>query len=285
MPATITDERALLRAVLAAPADDLPRLVLADWLEEHGQPERAEFVRVQCEVERLRVSDCGLSVEASHERFEALRRRERKLLPVVRERFMTALVGETGVRLPSPEGTAVVLMCEAAEFRRGFVEAVSCPLAAFVGEECGRCGGSGVAEGADRPFEYEGHGTWPGPCPGPCKGDRNYRVGGCAAALAASQPVTRVALTDREPDGSDNGNHPPFAYYLDALRLQYEPGAPIIPAELFDLLGGNLSPHRSWRDFPTRAAALDALSAACITYARRAAVAAGLVPGNLWEGL
>jgi uncharacterized protein (TIGR02996 family) len=35
--------RALLASVLAAPDDDLPRLVLADWLEENGQPERAEF--------------------------------------------------------------------------------------------------------------------------------------------------------------------------------------------------------------------------------------------------
>ena len=162
-----------------------------------------------------------------------------------------------------------------ADFRRGFVADVRLPLATFVGEACGRCD---VSPGMRR---YPTHGgDWIEDECNECCG--TGQVGGCAAALAASQPVTRVTLTDREPDGSDNGNHPPFAYYLDALRLQYEPGAPIIPAELFDLLGGNLSPHRSWRDFPTRAAALDALSAACITYARRAAVAVGLVP-DLWE--
>jgi uncharacterized protein (TIGR02996 family) len=38
----------LLRACKAAPDDDAPRLVLADWLEEHGDPERAEFIRLQC---------------------------------------------------------------------------------------------------------------------------------------------------------------------------------------------------------------------------------------------
>src|SRR5262245_10829405 len=38
----------LLRACKDDPADDQPRLVLADWLEEHGQAGRAEFVRVQC---------------------------------------------------------------------------------------------------------------------------------------------------------------------------------------------------------------------------------------------
>ena len=42
-----TDEAALLNAVAAAPADDLPRLVYADWLDEHGRPERAEFIRLQ----------------------------------------------------------------------------------------------------------------------------------------------------------------------------------------------------------------------------------------------
>lgn len=40
----------MLAACRARPADDLPRLVLADWLDEHGQPERAEFVRVQVEL-------------------------------------------------------------------------------------------------------------------------------------------------------------------------------------------------------------------------------------------
>jgi uncharacterized protein (TIGR02996 family) len=46
------DERALLNAVIAAPDDDLPRLVYADWLEEHGREERAELIRVQCNLAR-----------------------------------------------------------------------------------------------------------------------------------------------------------------------------------------------------------------------------------------
>jgi uncharacterized protein (TIGR02996 family) len=47
------DERALIQAIIANPDDDLPRLVYADWLEEHGRPERAEFIRVQCELARV----------------------------------------------------------------------------------------------------------------------------------------------------------------------------------------------------------------------------------------
>lgn len=41
------EERALLAAVAAAPDDDVPRLVYADWLDEHDRPERAEFIRLQ----------------------------------------------------------------------------------------------------------------------------------------------------------------------------------------------------------------------------------------------
>jgi uncharacterized protein (TIGR02996 family) len=43
----------LYRAVLAAPDDDAPRLILADWLDEHGDPDRAEFIRLQCRLARL----------------------------------------------------------------------------------------------------------------------------------------------------------------------------------------------------------------------------------------
>jgi uncharacterized protein (TIGR02996 family) len=45
----MTDEEALFAGVLAAPDDDVPRLVYADWLEEHGQEDRAEYIRVQIE--------------------------------------------------------------------------------------------------------------------------------------------------------------------------------------------------------------------------------------------
>ncbi len=46
------DERVLLAGIRATPDDDLPRLVYADWLEEHDRPERAEFIRVECEAAR-----------------------------------------------------------------------------------------------------------------------------------------------------------------------------------------------------------------------------------------
>jgi uncharacterized protein (TIGR02996 family) len=45
-----TDEVAFLTAIKANPADDVSRLVYADWLQENGEPERAEFIRVQIEL-------------------------------------------------------------------------------------------------------------------------------------------------------------------------------------------------------------------------------------------
>lgn len=46
-------ERKLLKAVLAAPDEDAPRLTYADWLAVNGQPARAELIRVQIELARL----------------------------------------------------------------------------------------------------------------------------------------------------------------------------------------------------------------------------------------
>ncbi|AMV29232.1 Leucine Rich repeats (2 copies) [Gemmata sp. SH-PL17] len=45
-----SDERAFLKAICDQPADDTVRLVFADWLEEHGQAARANFIRTQIEL-------------------------------------------------------------------------------------------------------------------------------------------------------------------------------------------------------------------------------------------
>src|SRR5262245_59374166 len=56
----MTEQAALLAAIAANPDDDTPRLVYADWLDEHrpdrvpsaaaGASARAEFMRVQCRL-------------------------------------------------------------------------------------------------------------------------------------------------------------------------------------------------------------------------------------------
>jgi len=53
MSMTRDDQAAFIQAMRAAPEDDALRLVYSDWLEEQGEPARAEFIRVQCELARL----------------------------------------------------------------------------------------------------------------------------------------------------------------------------------------------------------------------------------------
>ena len=54
-----------LRAIIEHPEDDTPRLIYADWLEENGDPDRAEFIRVQCELARLDDHEQGAPLRAN----------------------------------------------------------------------------------------------------------------------------------------------------------------------------------------------------------------------------
>lgn len=42
-----------LRTICERPDDDTPRLIFADWLEEQGQEQRAQWIRVQIELAKL----------------------------------------------------------------------------------------------------------------------------------------------------------------------------------------------------------------------------------------
>jgi len=55
----MTEREGLLRAICEAPDDDAPRLVYADWLDEHGDPLQAEFIRVQIEMARIPKDERG----------------------------------------------------------------------------------------------------------------------------------------------------------------------------------------------------------------------------------
>jgi uncharacterized protein (TIGR02996 family) len=92
-----TTEDGLIRSIAAEPEDDTPRLVYSDWLEEHGQPERAEFIRAQIALARDPVDS---------PRRRALAFRARQLLDAHEADWLGAL------RQQAIEWT----------FRRGFVE-------------------------------------------------------------------------------------------------------------------------------------------------------------------
>lgn len=72
------ERRALMAAILANPDEDTPRLVFADWLQEHGDEHdraRAEFIRLQIKAARAQYADDRRKAEG---RAETLRKRHAK---------------------------------------------------------------------------------------------------------------------------------------------------------------------------------------------------------------
>jgi uncharacterized protein (TIGR02996 family) len=56
----MSTQDAFLADICERPDDDAPRLIFADWLDDHGQPERAEFIRAQCHLARPSLRGTGL---------------------------------------------------------------------------------------------------------------------------------------------------------------------------------------------------------------------------------
>lgn len=92
-------DESFLRDVILHPDDDVPRLIYADWLQDHGDPARAEFIRLQ--IERANPS-------TDRTRRAALWERERQLLWDHELRWTAPLHG----------------LVQRARFVRGFVEQV-----------------------------------------------------------------------------------------------------------------------------------------------------------------
>jgi uncharacterized protein (TIGR02996 family) len=68
----MTHDEAFLVDILEHPEDDTPRLVYADWLEDHGQEDRATFIRVQ--LDRARRGDDGATARTLRQQAEELLR-------------------------------------------------------------------------------------------------------------------------------------------------------------------------------------------------------------------
>lgn len=139
----MTDEQGLLAAICAYPDDDTPRMVFADWLEENGQSERAEFIRVQVELSRTRtqcdpncigrsrLSDkCGSYVDVKtmkpvpcQDCWRELRQRERELLRIV---WFSVYESDPLQHFVCSGVSFDLAMMPRVEFRRGFIESVTC---------------------------------------------------------------------------------------------------------------------------------------------------------------
>lgn len=125
----MNDGEHLLAAIIANPADDAVRLIFADWLEEQGHGERAEFIRLGFELETA-LKGCQhtgyMSVNRCGEcEFCTIWDRLRITFPFVNwiERSGPLVHRFHGVYYGAePNGVPILY------FRKGFPEIVHCPL-------------------------------------------------------------------------------------------------------------------------------------------------------------
>lgn len=61
------DEASFRKAICWNPADDAPRLIYADWLDEHGKEEHAEFIRLQIEHAELQFKEVKIPKHGMYE--------------------------------------------------------------------------------------------------------------------------------------------------------------------------------------------------------------------------
>ena len=111
-------EAAFLAAILAAPQDDAPRLIYADWLEERGHP-LGEFIRIQCALAREHPGDDSRNPSWYDDQGGQLLPRQGPL--VERER---RLLGEHEPTWVGPLWDRIERWPMKRRFRRGFVERV-----------------------------------------------------------------------------------------------------------------------------------------------------------------
>lgn len=280
----MTEEQALIATILAHPADDLPRKVYADWLDEHGFHERAEFIRVQCALaedglcslvgrkmmDGVTPTDCGGTCDQCR-----LRERERELLeanviwglPIASIFFGAdprAYVeyGHSGCAYHHQGATKITWA-----WSRGFAESIRLPLSAFLGGSCERCGGSGWAR-YYHPVEIEEVDD----CPA-CSG--TGRTEGIAKRLFETQPVTRVEFTDREPfTAAGNFHYWPctakgsILESIEANRGHFASND--LPPELFDHIKGDNCdlPYMEFKSYDSPDLAVDAASDAAVALGR-----------------
>lgn len=236
-----------LKAIIAEPAEDVHRLVYADWLGEHEEPERAEFIRVQVEIARMDEAGEGeIDPDEGHtcwltpcpvcalvDKYQALRLRERELL--------NAHIGRWTKDFPAAIALSVISTdC----WRRGFVVEIICTLADWCGTECQRCEGEGCpyCGGEDRDYH-----TMCDTCPD-CHGTGRVDVHG--PALVQKTPLEHVALADLEPG------------------VIHTPSGDVwVFPERARVLGCGLE-NIAYLHWPTRDLALEARSEACLAWAK-----------------
>ncbi len=109
----VSKRNAFIRSIAKNVYDDVPRLVFADWLDDHDEPELAELICLQIELEPMRD-------QYEIPRAKELHDRENQLL-------------RTGIwRNEMPEEWQDWQACLSLDCRRGFPDRLRCPTRSFV---------------------------------------------------------------------------------------------------------------------------------------------------------
>src|SRR5438128_3754342 len=133
----MTDADAFLARIIAEPDKDAPRLVYADWLDDRGESDRAEFIRVQCRLAKVDENNRDIHPLAARER-ELLEKHQEQWLRPLRDIVYPDVQGWLGRWRTRPVFAAV--------FRRGFPEAVVLPCARFLQYGADLCRAAPVQE-------------------------------------------------------------------------------------------------------------------------------------------
>jgi uncharacterized protein (TIGR02996 family) len=235
--------QAFIAGICADTADDAPRLILCDWLEDNGQPERAEFIRLGLEMARLgdecsrakafrqvwpdqKPHPCGDCAYCDLlRRTEALVDRVHHTSSIQDWRSHSMYWGK---RKEAIEQLSKEPYCF---FRRGFVAAVTLPLATFM-------------ETAGELFRHN--------------------------------PIEEVRLSDRSPSGY------PASSGMDnrAVPVRWFMGGDdaeaVLPTVIYRLLTtGTANEAGAFRTYDTREEAEADAVAACVSFGRTQAAIAG----------
>lgn len=265
----------LLADVLAHPHDDAPRLIFADWCEDHGEAERADLVRLQIELAALRqkAREYGPTSPppAMRERMGVLARRQAASL----EAHADEWVGPDLPRLLlSPDGRrpleeyGLSPACEArTDDKKGWIDVRLCEAAVAV-----------MALRFSRGFVDEVRG-------------RLDALTAHGPAIVAMHPLTRMTALDKRPllDGRDSGSMKPCWFWRVTTgdHTRGESAHSLLPLWIMTEMARLCEEEddavgRSWGGgvvvgideppgvrFPSERSALDALSQTLLSLARR----------------
>lgn len=229
----MTDGDLLLKAILANPDDDTPRLVYADYLQEHGDEPRAEFIRVQVALAKWKprcIAGCHHKDRESWCRRCRLLAREGELFAPHVVATNRAWFRAAGADFPCG------LTCDRGAFdylgsnglvRRGFLEAVRCPAADWLRhadsltwhpEQTVECKAKGCEHGTiGRPRPGDVGGQWLGRMCDACDGTGRVP----RPVPPTAQPITRVVLTTT-PRGHDWWDYGEMLFVIGPTGIRHD---------------------------------------------------------------